>query len=325
MDTHDPKYPPKAISDEALSWIVRLYSGAASKADWASFGAWRARSPAHEAAAAEAEALWSDASELHRDPVSGLIRPGRQRPAVSRRSVITGMAGLGMGAAGLWATGALRPLSADQVTGVAETRAVPLADGSTVTLNAMTAIDIDYSPSMRRIALVEGQAFFEVVPDTSRPFEVKVRDNIVDARGTAFDINSNLPGGRVAIAVTENSVRIRSPSVSPTTNSTVVSRGEGVVVTANGSVGPVTEQDTTAATAWRMGTYIAEGRPLDEVISALRVYRRGWIVVSDEGLKSLNVNAVLDLRAHDALETLARGLPIRILQMSPLLSVIAHA
>lgn len=325
LSTHDPKYPPRALSDEALAWIVRLHSGEASNADWAGFGAWRARSAAHEAAAAEAEALWSDASELHRDAASGLIRPGRRRPVVSRRAVITGMAGIGVGAAGLWATGAFRPLSADYVTGIAETRLVDLPDGSTVTLNAMTAIDIDYSPVTRQIALVEGQAFFEIAPDTSRPFEVKVRGNAVRALGTAFDVNSNLPGGRVAVAVTEHSVRVRSAKLPPTHGGTVVSRGEGVVVAGNGAIGPVTVQDTAATAAWRTGMYVAEDRSFGDVIAALRVYRRGWIVIRDEDLKSLSVNAVLDLRAHDALETLARGLPVRIFQMSPLLTVIAQA
>mgnify|MGYP000008047970 FL=1 len=325
LDAHDRKHPSKALSDEALAWIVRLYSGEASKADWMDFGVGRTRSAAHEAAAVEAEALWSDASELYRDPATGLIRPGRRKPVVSRRAVITGLAGIGAGTAGLWAAGAFRSLSADQTTSVAEIRTVPLADGSAVTLNAMSAVDIDYSPAARRIVLIEGQAFFEVAPDASRPFEVKVRGNVVSALGTAFDINSNLPRGNVAVSVAEHAVRVRPPGLSLSNDGIVVSRDEGVVVAADGAIGPVTRQDGASASAWRTGTYVVEGRPLEEVVAALGVYRRGWIVIRDQGLKSLNVNAVLDLRASDVLETLARGLPIRIFEMSPLLTLISHA
>lgn len=327
-NTSDPKYPPKALSDEALAWIMRLHSGEAGRADWKGFRTWREQSADHEAAAAEAEALWNDASELRRDPVTGLIRPGRRQPVLSRRTVIAGIAGLSaIGAGGLWATGAARSLSADHATGVAETRGVDLPDGSKATLNAMSAIDIDYSPQQRRVVLIEGQAFFEVKPDRFRPFEVQVRGHTVSALGTAFDINRNLPGGNIAVAVSEHTVRVRSlaqAGSSPADQGVLVSQDEGVVIAASGRVGAVVKQDAGAATAWRSGMYIAEERPLEEVIAAFRAYHRGWIVIRDDSLKPLRVNAVLNLRTPDAsLDTLAGGLPIRIDHMSRFLTVVS--
>jgi transmembrane sensor len=324
----EPNHPPKALSDEALAWIVRLHSGEAGKASWNDFHAWRAQSAAHEAAAAEAEALWRDASELHRDPVTGLIRPGRRPPAVPRRSVITGLVGLGAAGAGLlWTSGALRLLSSDYSTGVAETRVIDLPDGSRATLNAMSAIGLDYSPQARRIDLVEGQAFFEVGADPFRPFEVRVRGHVVSALGTAFDINSNLPGGSVAVAVSEHAVRVRSIvqiNAGNASEGVVVSKDQGVVIAASGRIGTVVRQDATAEAAWRSGMYVAEARPLDEVIVALRAYHHGWIVIREDSLRSLKVSAVLDLRAPDvSLDTLAAGLPIRVSHLSRFLTVIS--
>lgn len=305
---------------------MRLHSGEAGKADWDSFRLWRAQSGVHEAAAAEADALWSDASEVHRDPATGLIRPGRRRPVVSRRGIITGIAGLGaIGASGLWATGAWRPFGYDYSTGIAETHMVELPDGSRMTLNAMSAVRLDFSPQRRRVLLVEGQAYFEVAPDARRPFEVEARGNIVKALGTAFDVNSNLPRGAVAVAVVEHAVTVGAASASSRNAEAVVSEGEGVVVAANGHVGPISRLDAGAATAWRSGMYVAEGRPLDEVVETLRAYRRGWIVIRDENTRSLKVNAVLDLRHPEAsLKALAGGLPIRILQLTPLLIIISQ-
>jgi hypothetical protein len=153
-----------------------------------------------------------------------------------------------------------------------------------------------------------------------------LRGSVVSALGTAFDVNGNLPGGRVAVAVAEHAVRVRAAGALPADAGIVVSRDEGVVIAADGRIGPVAGLDAAAATAWRSGMYVAEGRPLDEVVAALRAYRRGWIVMRDDSLKSLKVNAVLDLRTPGAsLETLARGLPIRIFQLSPLLTVISGA
>lgn len=326
----DPQYPPKALSDEALGWIVRLHSGEATKADWNDFRRWRGQSNEHESAAAEAEALWNDTSELHRDPVTGLIRPGRSRPALSRRAIITGIAGLSaIGVGGLWATGVARSLSADHTTGVAETQAVELPDGSKATLNAMSAVDVDYSAKERRVVLIEGQVFFEVKPDRLRPFVVQVGGNTVSALGTAFDINRNLPGKNVAIAVSEHAVRVRSlpqGGALRADQGVLVSRDEAVMVAANGRIGAVVKQDASAVTAWRSGMYVAEERPFEDVIAAFRSYHRGWIIIRDDSLKSLKVNAVLDLRTPDvSLDTLAGGLPIRIHHVSQFLTVISAA
>lgn len=319
-----PAYPPKDLSDQALAWIVRLHSGEAGKADRAAFHAWRGQSADHEAAAREAESLWSDASELHRDPVTSLIRPGRRRGGPSRRAVLGGIAGLAAaGAAGLWLRGAGRAWQADHATGVAETRIVTLADGSSVTLNAMTAIDVDYRDALRRVVLLEGQAFFEVAGDAARPFAVDVGGNRVLALGTAFDIDANRPDRSIAVAVTQHSVRIDAGVAAGRANSLVVSDGERVVISPDGRFGEIGRQEAAAVTAWRSGMYVAEGRRLDEVIAAFSAYHDGWIVVQGGGVRALRINAVLDLRTPDAsLHALAEGLPIRVRHVSRYLTVI---
>lgn len=323
-----PTYPPKELSDQALGWIVRLHSGEADKADWAAFDAWRGQSAEHEAAAREAEMLWGDVSELHRDPVTGLIQPGRRKGGVSRRGVLGGVAGLAaVGAAGMWARGASRSWQSDHATGIAETRLVTLADGSRVTLNAMTAIDVDYRPDLRRLVLLEGQAFFEVLSDHDRPFVVETDRSRVLALGTAFDIDASLPDGSVAVAVTQHSVHVQprgtTAGASPAGDGIVVAEGERVVISPDGRVGGVGRQEAAVATAWQTGMYVAEERRLDEVIAAFRAYHAGWIVVQGDGVRALRVNAVLDLRTPDAsLHALAEGLPIRVRQVSRYLTVI---
>lgn len=319
----EPSHPSDALSDQALAWIVRLHSGEAGQADWAAFQAWRAQSAEHEAAAREAETLWDDASQLHRDPVTGLIRPGRRRGGPSRRAVIGGIAGLAAaGAAGMWLTG--RGWRADHATGVAETLTVGLPDGSKATLNAMTAIDVDYSPGLRRIALLQGQVFFEAAGDGGRPFVVDMARMRVRALGTAFDIDFTLPDGGFAVAVTEHSVRVEAAADADAGSGVVVAAGERLVVSSDGRAGAVARQDAAVTAAWRSGMYIAEGRRLDEVAAAFNAYHDGWIVVRGEEVRSLRVNAVLDLRTPDAsLDALADGLPVTVRHMSRFLTVIS--
>lgn len=314
-------YPPRDLSDEALAHVVRLHSGSADRKDWNDFRRWRATSADHEAAAAEAEALWSAASDLTRDPKTGLIRPKR-RKAPSRRKLL-GLAGAGIVAAGgLWSLNVFRPLTGDHVTGIAETRIITLPDGSRAFLNALSAINVYFTPERRSIELIEGQAYFEVAGGRAPPFEVRVGAVTATALGTAFDTNRNLPDGEVAIAVTEHSVRVASAAQ----QSVVIKEGERIIITDDGRLGSVSAEDRSVAIAWQSGQYIAEDRPLGEVVAALSAYHRGWIIIDDARLRELRVNAVLDLRNPDAsIAALTAGLAIRMRRISPLIIVISGA
>lgn len=323
QDGPKASYPSRELSNEALEWIVRLNSGKARKRDWAEFEAWRSQSAEHEAAGVEAEALWGDASNLHWDPETGTVRPGRRaRVGLSRRAILGGIAGAGLSGAGaLWASGAFRPLFADHVTGVGELSTVDLTDGTRVSLNAMSAIKIDYSPSLRRVVLVEGQAYFEVAPNAERPFAVEGRGTKVTALGTAFDVDCSLAWGRVSVSAIEHSVRVQSQG---NVVGTILSEDRKVIVSDTGLIGPATQQDRQTAIAWKTGTLIAEDLELGDVVAALRAYHRGWIVFQDAGAERLKVNAVLSLRTPDAsIDALAAGLPINVRRLSSFVTVIS--
>jgi transmembrane sensor len=317
---HRPAHPPRALSDEALAFIVRLNSGEAQPAARAAFTAWRRLSPDHEAAAREAEQLWGDASELHQDSRSGLIRPGagrRSGPGLSRRALL-GAAGLGIaGTGGAWLAGRLGP-RADFATGTGEVRTVTLADHSRVTLNARSAIALDLTAAHRQVRLLEGQAFFQVAADPARAFEVTAGAGRLRALGTAFDVDTNRGDGSLAVSVVEHAVRVTGAS------ELTLQAGERVRIGPDGRLGPVTLQPADVTLAWRSGLYIAEDRPLADIIAALRPYHAGWIVTRGEGIDALRVNAVLDLRTPEAsLAALAQGLPIRVIALSPFLTIVA--
>lgn len=320
---HRTAYPPRALSDEALAFIVRLHSGEAPPAVAADFAAWRRLSPDHEAAAREAEELWGDASELHQDARSGLIRPGARRravPRLSRRALLGGAAGLGVaGAGGAWLLNTLSP-RADIATGTGEVRTVTLADRTRVTLNARSALDLDLTAARRQVRLIEGQAFFEVAPDPARPFEVAAGTSRLRAVDGAFDIDSNRGDGSLAVSVVEHTVRVTGAS------ELTLQAGERIRIAPDGRLGPITLQPADITLAWRSGLYIAQERPLADIIAALRPYHAGWIVARGEAVETLRVNAVLDLRTPEAsLASLAQGLPIRVIQLSAFLTIVVAA
>lgn len=316
-----PLHAPKALSDQALAWIVRLNSGEAGDRERAAFHEWRQRSADHEAAAREAETLWEDLAQLEGGPGSGRVRPGRSKARPSRRAVLAGVLGAGVAGAGTWVVGERLLTTADHGTGIGEVRRVELPDGSRVTLNAMTEIDIDFGPDRRRVVLLRGQCFFEVGNDGQRPFVVAAGDVQLKALGTAFDVDTSLPGGAVAVAVTEHAVRI-APAEGG--EALVVAEGERAVVAPGGGRRDLRRQSADVTKAWRSGFYIAEDRRLDEVLAALNAYRSGWIVARGDAVRSLRVNAVLDLSAPDqSLDALAEGLPVDVWRLSPYLTVVS--
>lgn len=84
-------------------------------------------------------------------------------------------------------------------TGIGEQRAVILADGSVVELNARTRLRVHLSGTERRVELLEGQALFHVAKDAQRPFIVRSADMVVRAVGTQFDVYRKRAGTIVTV------------------------------------------------------------------------------------------------------------------------------
>lgn len=106
-------------------------------------------------------------------------------------------------------------LGKDYYQVVAETRSgerkrIELPDGSSVLLNGSSVISIakDYNQN-NRILKVNGEAFFEVAKDESRPFVVIANNTITTALGTSFKIKNygNLQETSVMLATGKVSVK----------------------------------------------------------------------------------------------------------------------
>ena len=119
------------LSDEAIDWLVRLSSGRATPRDRLAFLAWRARSPEHELAAHDAEALLRDVGDtraadlLRQRPeiVAPAAGPAYRRH-IGRRALFSGAAAATAvaAAASVGMFGPMAALYADHATSVGERR-----------------------------------------------------------------------------------------------------------------------------------------------------------------------------------------------------------
>ncbi|TWF59168.1 FecR family protein [Neorhizobium alkalisoli] len=295
------------VSRQAEEWFALLLDDGATANDRAEFRAWLQRSPEHVAAYSELERLWLGAAALPE------VLPN---PSLTRRKVLkSGGALIVLTAAGLGSAIYLRSTAADYRTGVGETARFTLPDGSIVELSTATAISLDFTTNQRRVVLQEGEAFFIVAPDASRPFVVACKQLRSTALGTQFSVGMHENG--IVVAVTEHTVRVSSP-----TEEQDVQEGQSVLF-ANDRLSVPARMDVDTQLSWRDGKLVFISTPFEDIVATLSRWRRGKMIVMDKTLARRPVSIIVDVRrAGRILENLEDGLPIRIASYSPWLTLI---
>ena len=314
-----------ALTEQALRWLVVLNDDAAKDADRAAFAAWLARGPSHRAAWTRAQYVWSRAGVI--EPAIRARRTDtRAMPPLadkdrgwSRRRWFGAVAAGGLLAMAGGYTFLRHDLLADYATAAGERRTVALADGSSVELGGASALTVSYTAGERKLSLTAGEAFFTVAPDTQRPFMVTARGVRAKALGTAFNVK--LMPDAVQIAVAEHAVAVAAAG-----GVAVEVPSEWQVSYGVAGFGPVSPADLGAALAWRRGRLVFHDAPLSDVVADLERYRGGRVLILDEGIATLPVTAVIDVREADAmLDIIAATLPVRVRRLTGLLVLIGSA
>ncbi|MBO9126620.1 MULTISPECIES: FecR family protein [unclassified Rhizobium] len=308
---HEPignsQQTPVDVSRSAAEWFARLLDDGATPNDLADFRAWLQADPSHAAAYADIERLWLGA---------GMVPDKSGSERLSRRKLLKSGGALVVVASSALATAAyMRPLPADFRTGKGETRTVTLPDGSTAELSTASAISLTYTATQRAVTLVEGEAFFTVASESSRPFVVNAGPLKTVALGTQFSVSEE--DDRIIVAVAEHSVHVSSPF-----EATEVQAGQSVVF-ANDRISKPSDTDIGSRLSWRDGKLVFISTPLEDAVHALSKWRRGKMIVMDSALARRPITLIVDVRrAGNILQTLQHGLPIRVDTYSPWLALI---
>jgi transmembrane sensor len=293
--------------DEAIAWYVRLNSGDADEAEWLAFAAWLEADDANRAAYDRVEDL--DVvipAVVMPDPVLLRFQP----PAPARRYVWIAAAAL-LAATLLLVIGVTtrtgQPSATRYATETGETKAVALADGSTVTLNTRTAIDVAVTRDSRAVTIEDGEALFHVAKDSSHPFVVTAGDRSIRVVGTLFDVLRD--SGTVTVVVAEGKVAVSQRGGSSEVDLTPGQRATGREGSALETVEPV---NVARALAWREGYLIYDGVPLAGVVKDLNRYFPVHISLADSSVAGRRFSGVLKIDNESAvLSRIAQFLPVR--------------
>ena len=287
--------PTPAQEQAALDWLGLLHDQPSS-GDQATFSRWLRADPAHVEAYAQAQVLW----ELSEVPARKLAdedalalqgylnkmntakrsRAARWSGALAMAACLLAMVSMGAG----WQPSRwVEELGADYVTAPGEVKTFTLADQTKVTLDADSAIAVDFSHGERHIQLRRGAGFFSVT-HTGQPFVVQARGGEARVLGTQFEVRLQPAGAEVTVL----SGRV---GVTPSKQGQqqVLTAGQQVAY-ADGVADALHAVDGESRLAWRDGWLNYYKAPLADVVEDLRRYYPGRILLLNDEMGAKRVS-----------------------------------
>jgi transmembrane sensor len=293
---------------EASEWFARRNAGDATAEDHKRLDIWLAARPDNRRAYDFVTETCAIAATVHqRTPVP--------HGSASRRPIgrwITAGSAVALAATLIAAIGTIAlapPTTGHYTTAVGEIRTVALDDGSALTLNGATALDITFTRDRRDLELKSGEFFVTVGKDPARPFRVRAGGRTIEDIGTAFDVDMN--GQTVDVAVGEGTIKISTPITSSTGDAVVLSKGQAVTYAADRILSTTRTVASQQIGTWRVGILSYDQVPLEWLVADLNRQFDGGIAVSDPQLAAMPITLTLKLHDRDTtVGTLEKLLPV---------------
>jgi transmembrane sensor len=318
---------PRQIRAQAAAWVAELHSPDRNLQMEASLRRWIAKDPRHAAAFELATEAWQLSGDLPAD------LPSIDRLKMGRPAFRGWQMGLTASAifCGLLVAAAFYLRDPTFTTGPDEQRVVSLADGSQLTLNARSAVRLQFGNALRQLTLLRGEAYFQVAKDPSRPFVVLTGSRKVVALGTSFVVRRERPDGSAfAVTLIEGQVAVEpaadpntrvsadqskdKPSTAPTAPAEkFLKPGDRLRFNEN-DAGTVDNPSIDKVTAWQRGLLIFEDATLREAAGEFNRY--GTLHIDVDGAASeLRVGGVFMIGdAASFAQSMARAHGLRMSQ-----------
>lgn len=164
---------------------------------------------------------------------------------------------------------------------------IKLPDGTKVWLNAASAISYPERFGDIREVQLEGEAYFEVVRDTERPFVIKTALSTIKVLGTSFNVNAYEDDKEDFIALVTGSVKVATIMKE---NKFVLHPGEQLTVDRASGTAKTGLFDKRDVIGWTEGWLTFKDASKDEIIDKLERWYDVKIRVLNEPVEEWNVN-----------------------------------
>jgi hypothetical protein len=179
-----------------------------------------------------------------------------------------------------------------------------LSDGTHVIVNSMSKLifPVSFIGKKREVSL-EGEAYFEVAKDQSKPFTVSIKGVLVEVLGTSFNIKAYPEDKESFTTLVEGKVKLNSGNRS--SGVSFLEPDQQAVYDPATSEMTVQKVEAKQFVQWISGKYVFTNQPLDEIMKTLSRWYDFNYQYEDESLKKIrfegglnkyeNINAILEI------------------------------
>ena len=303
--------------NEASDWLASLDRGLSGE-EIDALRHWMALDPENQRMLADMAAMWDqmDAltrlTELFPEPLPAQGRAHKRWMAVAATIAVASLVGLilmyqpdGEDLAPQQSIAASQVPQQPAVyeTSIGSLSKVHLTDGSLITLNTNSRIEVLFTGSERRILLNRGELHIDVSHDPVRPLNVIVGDHVLQAVGTAFTVKID-EHQRIELLVTDGKVRVgiapkdmihgdefkANVFLESFDNNLSVSKGERIVLDeSNDHFETLEPEEVEVQLSWRDGNIIFRGESLGDAAAEISRYTAVEFVFLDKDLQKVRV------------------------------------
>jgi transmembrane sensor len=302
--------------EQACDWISRIDRGLQPEEHQA-LQQWLAEHPQHQDVLLEVAKLWDKMDALSRlSDLFPATEKAKSTTSGKHWAIAASVSALCLLGALFYRAQVLPPqelvqqtaatsLHATYQTKVGENNTIELPDRSKLVLNTNSFVTVRYSENSRIIELLRGEINIDVAHDKSRPLSVIAGGKVIQAVGTAFNVD--IHKDYVELIVTDGKVLVGAQPKAMDdaaeqllakplpVSSLAISKGERVDLdpkakTTTAQVRKIDQGDIAASLSWRSGNLIFRGETLQEALVEISRYTNiQFELGDDEKMKQLPV------------------------------------
>lgn len=310
----------------AVAWFVRMRHKDVPDADRTSHEKWLLEDHQQLEAYLSVEHAWTelDGIEDWANEELRLLNADQATPMPVYRSWITPLA---FAASLVLAIGLVFFLQFEKSdsrfeTNRSEQRRLVLEDGSRLSLNGGSSVDVRFTDNLREIQLRDGEGLFDVSSDHARPFVVRTGKSDVVAVGTRFvvyrhdeEVTVTVIEGRVAIVPARTPIdEVRSMLANPKQDAPAdfvfLEADAQAKVDHEGDLMSIATVNAVDVTAWSEGKLIFRDTPLRDVVREISRYVPEQVRV-DGDVSDYPVTGIIQIReAETMIDLLSQVAPV---------------
>ena len=164
---------------------------------------------------------------------------------------------------------------------------VILSDGSVVWLNSKSTLTYPsrFNADSRSVSL-DGEGYFDIAKDKTRPFKVNVNGMSISVTGTQFNVKAYKEDSNVSATLVEGKISIGYKNNSGEEKEYKLKQGQQSMLDKKSGAIDVKEVNTSIYTSWKEGIYFFDKQRLEDIMKDLSRWYGLEVVFKDNNAKN---------------------------------------